>query len=150
MESTNKPSSLLSNAIQKLWNRCRSTQTICSRGRLTGRIIQNRRVRKALTVETLVQKRAMVSALLDAFFIEGLLSTRPATLPQFTISFRLRSRLAQLLNLNPSTARELERFVDTSTSAPMHLLCLSVFVALRMGLSLWRDRTSQFVWQLET
>lgn len=92
----------------------------------------------------------MVSALLYAFFIEGVLSTRPATIPQFTIGFRLRSILAQLLNLDPFTARELDRFFDTSTSAPMHLLCLSVFVALMMGLSLRRVRTSQFVWKLET
>ena len=114
------------------------------------RNIQNSRVRKALTVETLVQKRAMVSAFLYAFFIEGILSTLPATINHLTISFRLRSMLAQLLDLNPPTARELDRFFDTSTSVPMHLLCLSVFVALRTGLSLWRDQASQFAWQSET
>jgi hypothetical protein len=103
-----------------------------------------------LTIGALVQKRAMVSAFLYAFFVEGILSTLPATINQLTISFRLRSMLAQLLDLNPSTARELERFFDISTSVTMHLLCLSVFVGFMMGLSLWRVQASQFVWQSET
>jgi hypothetical protein len=92
-----------------------------------------------LTVGTLVQKRAMVSAFLYAFFIEGILSTLPATINQLTISFRLRSMLVQLLDLNPSTARELERFFDTSTSVPMHLLCLSVLVALMIVITMGTD-----------
>jgi len=75
----------------------------------------------------------MVSAFLYAFFIEGILSTLPATINHLTISFRLRSMLAQLLDLNPPTARELDRFFDTSTSVPTHLLCLSVSAALDDG-----------------
>ena len=103
-----------------------------------------------VTIGILVQKRAMVTAFLYAFFIEAILSTLPATINQVTVSFRLRSMLFQLLDLKPSGAQELARFFDTSMSVPIHMLCLAVFVSLLLGISMWRVQASQFVWQSET
>jgi hypothetical protein len=103
-----------------------------------------------VTIGTLIQKRAMVSAFLYAFFVEAILSTLPATINQFTISYRLRSILFQSLELNPSAAGELERFFDTATSVPVHLLCLATLVTVLLSISLWRVQASQFVWQSET
>ncbi|MEQ1825781.1 MAG: hypothetical protein ABL921_07530 [Pirellula sp.] len=103
-----------------------------------------------VTIGILVQKRAMVTAFLYAFFIEAILSTLPATINQLTISYRLRSILFQLLDLNPSAAKELGQFFDTSTSVPMHLLCLCGLVSSLLGISLWRVQANQFVWQSET
>jgi hypothetical protein len=103
-----------------------------------------------VTIGTVMQKRAMVTAFLYAFFVEAILSTLPATINQLTISFRLRSILFQGLNLNPTAARELERFFDTGTSIPVHLLCLAGLVVTLLSISLWRVQANQFVWQSET
>jgi len=103
-----------------------------------------------LTIGTLVQKRAMVTAFLYAFFIEAILSTLPATINQLTVSFRLRSILFQALDFKESQVAELARFFDTGTSVPVHLLCLATLVATCMSLSLWRVQAAQFVWQSET
>ncbi len=101
------------------------------------------------TIGTLMQKRAMVTAFLYGIFVEAILSTLPATINQLTISFRLRSILFQLLDLNLDVAAEMGRFFDTSAGVSVHLICLALFTAVLLGISLWRVEASQFVWQSE-
>ena len=101
------------------------------------------------TIGTLMQKRAMVTAFLYGIFVEAILSTLPATINQLTVSFRLRSILFQLLDLKLEVAAEMGRFFDTSTSVSVHLICLALFTAVLLGISLWRVEASQFVWQSE-
>jgi hypothetical protein len=102
------------------------------------------------TIGILVQKRAMVTAFLYAFFIEAILSTLPATINQITFSYRLRAMLFQLLDLSPSAAEELAQFFDTETSVSIHLLCLLLLVGLLSSIAWWRVQAAQFVWQSET
>jgi len=101
------------------------------------------------TLGTLIQKRAMVIAFMYGLFVEAILSTLPATINQLTVSFRLRSILFQMHDMSLTTAAELGRFFDTSYSVPFHLVCLSLFTIVLLGVSLWRVEASQFVWQSE-
>lgn len=101
------------------------------------------------TIGTLMQKRAMVTAFLYGIFVEAILSTLPATINQLTVSFRLRSILFQSLDLKLDVAAEMGRFFDTSASVSVHLICLALFTAVLLGISLWRVEASQFVWQSE-
>ena len=102
-----------------------------------------------MTIGTLIQKRAMVSAFMYGVFVEAILSTLPATINQLTISYRLRSILFQMLDLKLNVAAELGRYFDTSTTVAAHLFCLSIFVSILMAISLWRVQATQFVWQSE-
>jgi ABC-type transport system involved in multi-copper enzyme maturation permease subunit len=102
-----------------------------------------------LAIGTLIQKRAMVTAFLYAFFIEAILSTLPAAINQLTISHRLRAILFQSLDLGTTSANELAQIFDHETSIPVHLVCLGLFVSLLLGIALWRVQASQFIWQSE-
>ncbi|HUP80495.1 MAG TPA: hypothetical protein VM260_18245, partial [Pirellula sp.] len=93
--------------------------------------------------------RAMVSAFIYGLFVEAILSTLPATINQLTVSFRLRSILAQMLDLKLPKDAEMARFFDTSASVSIHLICLAMYTAVLLGISLWRVQASQFVWQSE-
>ncbi|MCY2982789.1 MAG: hypothetical protein NTY15_04035 [Planctomycetota bacterium] len=101
------------------------------------------------TLGTLIQKRAMVSAFMYGIIVEGILSTLPAAINQFTVSFRLRSILQQMLEMDLKVAPNMARFFDTSTSISFHLVCLGLFTAVLMCISLWRVEASQFAWQSE-
>lgn len=102
-----------------------------------------------VTIGTLMQKRAMVSAFIYGLFVEAILSTLPATINQLTVSFRLRSMLFQMLDLNMSVAEEMGRFFDTSASVSFHLIFLAIYTVVLLGIALWRVQASQFVWQSE-
>ena len=102
-----------------------------------------------VTIGTLIQKRAMVSGFVYGLFVEAILSTLPATINQFTVSFRLRSMLFQMLELNLNVAAEMGRFFDTSASVSFHLFCLALYTVVLLGIALWRVQASQFVWQSE-
>ena len=101
------------------------------------------------TLGTLIQKRAMVSAFMYGIIVEGILSTLPAAINQFTVSFRLRSILQHLLEMDLKVAPNMARFFDTSASMSIHLACLALFTAVLMCISLWRVEASQFAWQSE-
>jgi len=101
------------------------------------------------TIGTLIQKRAMVLAFLYGIFVEAILSTLPATINQLTVSFRLRSMLFQMLDLEINVAADMARFFDTSATVSFHLFCLGLFTMALLGISLWRVEASQFVWQSE-
>ena len=101
------------------------------------------------TIGTLFQKRAMVTAFLYGIFVEAILSTLPATINQLTVSFRLRSILFQMLDLDLSVAAEMARFFDTTSSVAMHLFCLTIFTVLLLCIAFWRVQATQFVWQSE-
>ena len=101
------------------------------------------------TLGTLIQKRAMVSAFMYGIFVEGVLSTLPAAVNQFTVSFRLRSILLQMLDLDLDVAPDLARLFDSNASVAFHLFCLALFTVSLMCLSLWRVEASQFTWQSE-
>ncbi len=102
-----------------------------------------------VAIGTLIQKRAMVSGFVYGLFVEAILSTLPATINQFTVSFRLRSMLFQMLDLNLNVAAEMGRFFDTTASVSFHLFCLALYTVVLLGLALWRVQASQFVWQSE-
>ena len=102
-----------------------------------------------VAIGTLIQKRAMVSGFVYGLFVEAILSTLPAAINQFTVSFRLRSMLFQMLDLNLNVAAEMGRFFDTSASVTFHLFCLALYTVLLLGLALWRVQANQFVWQSE-
>lgn len=102
-----------------------------------------------VTIGTLLQKRAMVSAFIYGLFVEAILSSLPATINQLTVSFRLRSILFQMLDLNLSVAAEMGRFFDTSNSVSFHLIFLAIYTVVLLGIALWRVQASQFVWQSE-
>ena len=102
-----------------------------------------------VTIGTLLQKRAMVTAFIYGLFVEAIMSTLPATINQLTVSFRLRSMLAQMLDLNLPVDAEMARFFDTSTSVPFHLVFLAIYTLVLLGIALWRVQASQFVWQSE-
>ncbi len=102
-----------------------------------------------MTLGTLFQKRAMVSAFMYGIFVEAILSTLPATINQLTVSYRLRSIMFQMLDLKLSVAADMARFFDTSMSVPLHLSCLTLFTMLLLSLAFWRVQATQFVWQSE-
>ena len=91
----------------------------------------------------------MVTAFLYGIFVEAILSTLPATINQLTVSFRLRSILFQMLDLDLSVAAEMARFFDTTSSVAIHLFCLTMFTVFLLCIAFWRVQATQFVWQSE-
>lgn len=101
------------------------------------------------TLGTLIQKRAMVSAFMYGIFIEGILSTLPAAINQFTVSYRLRCILLKMLEVDLIVPPNMVRFFDSNESTAFHLFCLALFTSALMSISLWRVEASQFAWQSE-
>ena len=101
------------------------------------------------TIGTVIQKRAMVIAFIYAFVVEAILSTLPAAINQFTVSYRLRAILFQLLDLKVASAREMSHLFDTTTSISMHVVYLGIFTACLSCLAVWRVQATQFIWQSE-
>jgi hypothetical protein len=100
-------------------------------------------------IGTLFQRRAMISAFMYMIGVETFLSLVPATINQFTVSFRLRSILFQSMNLDLRFAnRNQQWFLDT-TPIWQSICFLALYSSILLGLSLWRVQAGQYSWQSE-
>ena len=95
-----------------------------------------------MLIGILFPSRATVIAVVYTLVVEGVLSNIPATINQFTVCYRLRSILAQWLDLNLVTA-ELSEFIRFE---PMwqHFAWLGLYAAIVLLASLWAIRSKEF------
>ncbi len=100
-------------------------------------------------IGTVFQRRAMVTAFGYALIAEGVLAWIPATVNQFTVGYRLRSILAQWMDLDLERFDRFRRIVSFDTSVSMHLAVLAIGATCLLALTAWRLHASRFTWQSE-
>lgn len=100
-------------------------------------------------IGTVVQRRAMATGFVFAVIVEGLISLIPAVANQFTIAYRLRSLFIQIIDLPLSSTDQIRPFFDMKTPIWLQLFGLAAYIAIALGIALWRVQASQFIWQSE-
>lgn len=78
-------------------------------------------------IGTLLQRRAMVVAILYIVLIEGALSLVPATINRFTVGYRLLSLLVDWMNLDEGSNSENYEMLFTSTAPTIHVAILLLY-----------------------
>lgn len=91
-------------------------------------------------IGTLLQRRAMVVAILYIVMIEGALSLVPATINRFTVGYRLLSLLVDWMNLDEGAESEQYEMLFTSTTATTHIAILLLYSLGVMTAALLRAR----------
>lgn len=83
-------------------------------------------------IGSIIQRRAMVVAIIYTVVVEGVLSMVPATINRFTIGYRLMGLLLQWMGLDEGQASEQYQLLYSDTSALLHIL---VLVGLTTGMA---------------
>ncbi|WP_164102581.1 hypothetical protein [Candidatus Laterigemmans baculatus] len=91
-------------------------------------------------IGTLIQRRAMVVAILYIVLVEGALSLIPATINRFTVGFRLLSLLVQWMELDLSERSEQYQMLFTDAHPLTHLLILLLYSGGLLTAAMFRAR----------
>ena len=99
-------------------------------------------------IGALVQKRAMVVAIVYTVIVEGILSIVPATINRFTISYRLLGLMLEWMQFEPTTnERYVALYGDTALS--YHLMMLTILTPLFLGIAVYRVRQGGYLSEAE-
>lgn len=93
-------------------------------------------------IGTWFQKRAMAIAMIYMLLVEGVVSLIPATLNQFTVTFRLRSLLYAWVGWAPQQGTA--HLVDVTASG-WHLIVVLAYVGITLGLSIARAQGGEYL-----
>lgn len=91
-------------------------------------------------IGTMIQRRAMVVAILYIVLIEGALSLVPATINQFTVGFRLLSLLVHWMGLDEKHESEQLRMLFGESAPLTHFLVLLIYTLALLAAALLRAR----------
>lgn len=91
-------------------------------------------------IGTLIQRRAMVVAILYIVLVEGALSLMPATINRFTVGFRLLSLLVQWMGLDQTEESKQYRIWYGDAAPTTHLLILMFYSLTLLVAALYRAR----------
>lgn len=91
-------------------------------------------------IGTVVQRRAMVIAILYIVLVEGALSLIPATINRFTVGFRLLSLLVQWMGLDEHQEAEQFRMLFGDATPLTHIAILLGYSVVLLAIALSRAR----------
>jgi ABC-type transport system involved in multi-copper enzyme maturation permease subunit len=94
-------------------------------------------------IGTLVQRRAMVAAIVYVVFVEGVISLVPATINRFTVGYRLLSLLGAGLQIEGEDART-RMLIEASTPA-FHIAILLTYAVVLLLLAVGRVRLGGYL-----
>lgn len=97
----------------------------------------------------LIQRRGMVFAFFYAAVVEGVLGWIPAVINKFTIAYRIRSLMAQWLEIPFNRFSGTTELVSDGVSAWVHIACLLGASAVLMVFAVWRVQSAQYVGKQE-
>jgi ABC-type transport system involved in multi-copper enzyme maturation permease subunit len=101
-------------------------------------------------IGTLIQRRAMVVAILYTVIVEGVLSMVPATINRFTVGYRLLALLADWMNFDPERLPSNYAMLFTETSSYIHIGLLGGLTVLMVGMSIGRVRIGGYLTEKDT
>lgn len=96
-------------------------------------------------IGVLIQRRSMVVAFAYAIIVEGILGWIPAMINQFTIAYRIRSLLANGLQMSLNEIARTTELVSDGVSSSVHIAWLVVTTAILLGVALWRVQAAQYL-----
>lgn len=91
-------------------------------------------------IGTLLQRRAMVVAILYILLVEGAVSLIPATINRFTVGFRLLSLLVQWMGLDQTKESEQYQIFFGDAAPTTHLLILILYSGVLLLAAILRAR----------
>lgn len=100
-------------------------------------------------IGAVIQRRAMVVAIIYTVVVEGVLSLVPATINRFTISYRLMGLLLQWMGLNQGETSEQYNLLYDDTSASFHVLVLLGLTVGMMFLAVFRVKSGGYLTEPE-